>query len=91
MGPFKKYVTCLIAFFTPFNFVTLCQFYSFTSPVLFTKLHEEIIESEKEDFLHIWLHQHIALYISKEVENEIFRHNWILKHACMYKQPALTK
>ena len=30
-----------------------CQFSSFTSPVLFTKLHEEIIGSEKEDLWHI--------------------------------------
>ena len=24
MGPFKKYVTCIVAIFTPFNFATLC-------------------------------------------------------------------
>ena len=28
MGPFKKYVTCIMAFFATFNFVILCQFYS---------------------------------------------------------------
>ena len=28
MGPFKKYVTCIMVFSTQFNFVTLCQFYS---------------------------------------------------------------
>ena len=39
MGPFKKYGTYLMAFFTSFNFDTLCKFYSTTSPVLFTKLH----------------------------------------------------
>ena len=44
MGPFKNYVTCKMAFFTPFNFVTLCQFYSITSLVLYTKLHSETIE-----------------------------------------------
>ena len=38
MRPFKKYITCIMAFFTPFNFVTLCLFYSITFPVLFTKL-----------------------------------------------------
>ena len=36
MGLFKKYVTCIIAFFIPFHstfvtFVTLCQFYSVVS------------------------------------------------------------
>ena len=38
MRPFKKYVTCIKAFFTPFNFITLCPFYSTTTPVSFTKL-----------------------------------------------------
>ena len=44
MGPLKKYVTCIMVFFTPFNVVTLSQFYSNASPVLFTKLHKETIE-----------------------------------------------
>ena len=39
MGPFKKCVTCIMAFFSPFNFHT-CQFYSIASPVLFTKLEK---------------------------------------------------
>ena len=39
MVSFKKYVTCIMTFFTAFRFVTLCQFYSNTSPVSFTKLH----------------------------------------------------
>ena len=34
-GLFKKYITCIIAFFIPFNFVALYQFYYTTSPVLF--------------------------------------------------------
>ena len=42
MPPLKKYetiqkVTCIVAFFTSFNFVS--QFYSITSRVLFPKLH----------------------------------------------------
>ena len=46
MGPFKRYITSIMAFFTPFNFVTLCQFYCTTSPVPFTKLQQETIERE---------------------------------------------
>ena len=38
-GAIQKYVTCVMPFFHPFNFVILCQFYSIISPVLFTKLH----------------------------------------------------
>ena len=49
--PFKKYVTCIKAFFTPSNFVALCQFYCTTSLVSFTKLHQEIIEWEGKGFM----------------------------------------
>ena len=51
MVPFKKYVTCIKAFFTPSNFVALCQFYCTTSPVSFTKLHQEIKEWEEKGFM----------------------------------------
>ena len=61
MGRFKTYVTCiLMAFFTSFTFVKLCQFYSITSSVLFTKT-KNLYNERKEDFLHIWLYQRIAL------------------------------
>ena len=50
MGPLTKHVTCIMAFLTPLNFVTFCQFYSITCPVLLTNLHEETIEQEKRIF-----------------------------------------
>ena len=52
MGSFKKYVTCVMAFFTTFNFVRLCQLYSITSPVLFTKLNltKKLYNERKEVF-----------------------------------------
>ena len=37
MGLFKKYVTCIMAFFTPFNSVIFCQFYFNAFPVSFIK------------------------------------------------------
>ena len=43
----KKYVTCIMAFFTLFNFVTSCQFYLTTFPV---------------SFFAIWLLQRSTLY-----------------------------
>ena len=52
MRPFKKYHTCIAAFFIPFTFFKLCQFYSITSPVLFTK-NEKLWNKSKEDLLHI--------------------------------------
>ena len=90
MGPFKKYVTCIMAFFTPFNFVTLCQFYCTTSPVSFTKLHQETIEWEGKRFF-AYMAASAYHVISTEVENYIFKHDWIFRHFCIYKQPTLTK
>ena len=72
MGPFKKYVTCIMAFFTPFNFVTLCQFYSTTSPVSFSKLHQETIEWEGKRFF-AYMAASVYHVISTEVENHIFK------------------
>ena len=72
-GPFKKYVTCIMAFLHPFTFVKLCQFYSITSPVLFTK-NKKLWNKRKED---LFAYTAVSAYqiISKEVENHIFRHN----------------
>ena len=50
MWPFKKYATCIMAFFTPFNFVTPCQFYTTTSSVSFSKLHQETIQCDGKRF-----------------------------------------
>ena len=61
MRPFKKYVACIMALLTPFIFVKLSNFYSVTSPVLFTK-NKKLWNERKDDFLHIWLFQRITLY-----------------------------
>ena len=80
MGPFKKYVTCIMAFFTPFNFVKLCQFYCTTSPVSFTKLPQETIEWEGKIFFP-YMAASAYHVISTKVENHIFKHDWIFRHA----------
>ena len=55
MGPFKKYVICIMAFFAQFDFNTLllplCYSLNFTK-----KLQNE----REEDFLHVWLLQRIT-------------------------------
>ena len=61
MGQFKKYATYIMAFFIPFIWVTLFQFYSFTSPVLCTK-NNKLWTERKEYFLYIWMLHCIALY-----------------------------
>ena len=38
MEPFKTCGTLIMAFFIQLSYVTFCQFYSITSPVLFTKI-----------------------------------------------------
>ena len=74
MWPFKKYVTCIMAFFTPFNFLTLYQFYSTTSTVSLSKFRQETIESERKRFFAYMaaLAYHI---ISTEVAKHTFKHN----------------
>ena len=71
MRPVKKYVTCIMAFFTSFNFVTLSEFYSTKFPVLFTKTIQKL---QKESSYMAASACHV---ISKEVENDIFKHNLI--------------
>ena len=58
MGLFKKYVTCIMAFYIIFNCVTLNQFYTITSTVLFpwsfTK-SSKLWNERKGNFLYTWL------------------------------------
>ena len=79
-----------MAFFTLFNFVTLCQVHFTTSPVSFTKLHQETIAWKGKRF---FVYMAVSAYhvISSEVENHIFKHDWSFRHLCIYKQPTLTK
>ena len=50
-----------MAFFTSFTFAKPFEFYSITFFVLFTK-NKELWNEGKDDFLHIWLFQHITSY-----------------------------
>ena len=75
-----------MAFFTPLNFVTLCQFHSNTSPVLFTKFHWETIEWEKRRFF-AYMAASAYHVTSKEVKNHIMIHNWIFRHTCCINKP----
>ena len=84
MGPFKKYVTCIMAFFTPFNFVTLCQFYCTTSPVSFTKVPQETIEREGKRFFPYMAASAYHIILT-EVENHIFKHDSIFRQLYIYK------
>ena len=88
MEPFKKCVTCIMAFFIPITYFTHFQFYFFTSPVLFTK-NSKFWNHRKEYFL--YMAASLDHVISKEVENLKFRHNSIFRHTCLHKQPMLTK
>ena len=81
METFKKYVTCIMAFFISFTFVTLCQIHTFTSSVLFSK-NKKLWNERKEDFLYIWLLQRITLNqkrqkISSQTQSQFQTHMYI--------------
>ena len=86
MGPFKKLCHFIMTFFTPFTFVTLCQFHPNTWPLLFTKLHKETVEREKRRFFACMAASAYHV-ISKEVKNRILIHNWIFRHSCCINNP----
>ena len=73
-----------MAFFIPLNCVTLSQFHSITSLVLFTKSNK---------IWNIFVYMTASAYhlVSEEVENRVFRRNRIFRHIFMYKQPSLIK
>ena len=68
MGPSKDYVTCIMAYFTPFDFATLSQLCSTTSSVSFTKFHLKTIEWEKRRF-YAYMAYSAYHVISMEEEN----------------------
>ena len=73
MRPFKNYlvqwdfiplVSPSLSHSVSFNLstcITLCQFYYFASPVLFTR-NKTLLNERKGNFLYIWLLQRITLY-----------------------------
>ena len=83
MELFKKYVTCILTFFIPFIWVTLCEFYS--SPLLCYLLKITNYGLRKRIFF-VYMDDSAYRVLSKEVDNRIFRPNRILG-TCMYKQP----
>ena len=78
----------MMAFFIPFTCVTLCQFYSITSPVLFTK-NNKLWNERKEDFLYTWLLQRITLYQGRKKIAYLDTIAFLATR--IYKQPILTK
>ena len=73
--------------------VTLHQVYSTASPVLFTIITKNSLETMEWEKRRVFAYMAASVYhvISKEVENYSFRHNRIFRHKCMYKQPILRK
>ena len=74
MEPFKTDVNCIMAFFIPLACVTLSQFYSIISLVLFTR-NNKLWNERKEDFL---INMTASAYhvISKEVESAHNDFDW---------------
>ena len=78
-----------MVFFIASIYVAICQFCSFTFPVLFTKNNKLWNERKEDFFLYIAASAYHA--IPSVVEDYIFIHNRIFRHTCMYKQFILTK
>ena len=63
MGPFKKYVTCIMQFFTPFNYLSHFVNFNSTLPQCYSlNLTKKLQNEIKEDFFRIKLLQLISLY-----------------------------
>ena len=79
MGLFKKYFTCVMAFFMPFTYVIFCQFNFITSPVLFIK-NNKLWNERKKDFsiYDCFSGSHYAK------GNHVFRHNCVFRRTYIY-------
>ena len=75
--------------FLSLAYVILCQFYSITSPVLFTK-NNKLWNKAKGNFSACMASSEYHV-LSKEVQNRIFKHNFIFRYTWIYKQSILTK
>ena len=98
MGLFKKHVTCITTFFILFIYITLCQFYSITSRVLFTKNSnlpcgispKRTNYGMKEKNIFVCMAASAYHYIKGGGKSH-YGHSRIFRHTCMCKQASLTK
>ena len=68
----KKYVTCIIAFFTPFNYLSPFVSFALTLPLCYSLDFTKKLQNErKEDFLYMAVSAYHV--ISKKVKNQILR------------------
>ena len=77
---FQTYITCIMAFFTPFNYFS--HFFSFIltlSQCYSTNFNMKLKNERKEASAY-----HV---ISKEVKNHILRRNWIFRHTFCMNNP----
>ena len=78
-----------MAFFTLFNLDTICQYYSNTFPVLFTKFHQKTVEWEKRRSL-AYMAAPAYHVKSKEVKNHNLRQLNLYTHM-LYKKLTVTE
>ena len=73
MGPFKKYVTSIMSFFTPFNYFLHFVNFTLTLPLCYSLNFTKILQNEKKiSFLCTTVSAYHA--ISEKVKNYILRH-----------------
>ena len=90
MGPFKKYVTCIMTFLTPLNYLSYFVNFTLTLPLCYSLNFTKKLQHErKEDFFRIWLLQqkrHIKGGKKSHLETQLNFQAYVL-----YKQHKLTR
>ena len=83
MGPFKKYVTCIMTFVTPFNYLSYFLSYNFTLtiPLCYSLNFTKKLQHERKEYFFVYGY-FSEEGISKELKNHNLRHNWIFRHTC---------
>ena len=90
MGPSKKYATCIMACFTPFNFAHFVNL-TLTLPLWYSLNFTEELWNEREDFLRVWLLQGITLQQRKWKTTSLDTIEFLDTHTHMLGiQPTLT-
>ena len=74
MGPFKKYVPCIMAFFTPFNFCDNLSILLYDFPCVIHKTSSRNYRIGGKKFF-AYMAASAYHVISTEIENHIFKHD----------------
>ena len=89
MRPFKKYVTCIMAFFTPFNYLSRFVDFTLTLPLCYSLNFTKKLYNERKENFFVYGCFSLSRYIKggKKSHTETQLSFWT---HMLYKQPTLT-